>query len=417
VNLRPTAAPIWTVLAPGQTKALSEQLKTAGSNVAYWRARPGRERTAQVTYTDLLKAMGKKENRSVLYRGANDARTLALIWLAMGPVTDVVLLVAEDLPPGDLNSLACLTTAVGIRLWLIFESEPEIRTAEVLLDLGAQTGAVGDLPTSVSTGLVPPIPDELQASFPKVATAHPIAYLSSARDQLRNEEFARIFETFAYARDCVREQLSIGVHDSVSFSPIFSSLIGATTDIEELECMAAGALFGALQSGYLLKIDLAQFITRGVGINQAVQLSNKQWATLGQMVRPMDAALCALASLPIANTSLTDLLPTDIAPDGSWVHADGIEIPVPEPARALLLAQLLFYRLSGETGQLLSHGPKQKKVTENSMRRLLSELAKDSGIHLRLKSNVKTDPGNHWQQHLGISLQQIEELGCGSMAS
>jgi hypothetical protein len=146
MNLQPTPAQIWSVLAPGQTQRLTQQLIKADTHVAYWRARPARERTAQITFTDLLRAMGKKESRSVRHRGANDAMTLALIWLATGSVTDVVVLVAEDLPSGDLSSLACLTTAVGIRLWLVFESEPEIRTAEVLVNLGVQTGAIGDLP-------------------------------------------------------------------------------------------------------------------------------------------------------------------------------------------------------------------------------------------------------------------------------
>jgi hypothetical protein len=98
-----------------------------------------------------------------------------------------------------------------------------------------------------------------------------------------------------------------------------------------------------------------------------------------------------------------------VALDGSTVDIGSARHVVPDQARPLLIAQLIFRELACfDTDRFLVNGAKEAEITGKWAGRLLTVITRDTGVVLRGSYSSRRDVRNsRWNHRLGLSVEDI----------
>jgi hypothetical protein len=110
-----------------------------------------------------------------------------------------------------------------------------------------------------------------------------------------------------------------------------------TNDLNELTSIVKGAQTAAFMRGWHPRVDVANWSQRGMVASLARHLEPDEWAQIGRLYRPCDAATCVLSTIGVSVDEVGTVRADDVALDGSAVMHDGKQIEVPEQAQCLLV--------------------------------------------------------------------------------
>lgn len=390
--------------------ATDQELNIERCGWAVLRVRPNFKENGQVLWADLVEALGHDVTSSFRARADAHSKAVSLSWLGAGSVDDLIVAGAHLLPPRPLIELATLVTSVGVRAWLLYDIEPcdEREVAEQQLG-----------PTAV------PLSDFLHRRreavevrkrtdtepFPEVPDVHFMGFLDTAELVVRSDELARVLQRY---RDGLQATLD-GFGDDTGMDEhrlamLLHQITHDTNDLNELTCLVKGAQAAMLRRGWFARVDVRQWARRGAVAGLSQCLSSSDWAALSTLYRPQEAAACALSAMGISVDEMPELDACQISDDGSQLRRNNEQALVPEPARQLLVAQLIHRELAPAVGdRFLVSGPKEPQVTEKWAGRLLRVVTRDTGVLLRgwhaSRQSVSTAG---WTHRLGLSVTRLQ---------
>ena len=297
--------------------AADEEITVAREGWAVMRVRPNFKENGQVLWADLLEALDHQSaDSSFRGRAGTHSEALAYAWLADAPVGDLVVAGANMLPPRSLTELCTLTSSLGVRTWLLYDIEVADEREDAERRLGLR-----EIPLAEFLGRRRATPivsaDPPATAFPIVPDTQFLGFLDISRHVLRPGDFELVAERYADGRDQMRERLQgEPTPDEAAVARHLHEICASTNDVNELCALVKGAQTGAFLGGWYLRVDLIRWAQRGAVAGLSMHLDDGDWATLGRMHRPTEAALSVLSALGFSVDTITQLRATDLAPDG-----------------------------------------------------------------------------------------------------
>lgn len=376
---------------------------------AVMRARPNFKENGQVMWADLLAALGNEVSSSLRGRAGSRSKTIAFCWLAAGDVTDLVVAGAHLLPPRSLGDLCALTTATGVRTWLLYDIETCDERGEAELNLAMTTESLSRFfEIRQASGEVHPLVST--QPFPIVPDVQFLGFIDTVGRVLSEEDAVLASRTFRAGRDRMKERL-IGVAETNEngLAKHLHEITAHTNDRNELTALVKGAQAGAFACGWYARVDVSKWGQRGMVAGLSLHLDDADWEKLSHQHRPHEGATCVLSTLGFSVDVMPSVRASDVADDGSSVIKDGVPFEVPAPARHLLVAQHIYRVLVGaETDRFLVQGPEEPVITDKWAGRLLRVVTQDTGVVLRgWHASRKALAGTGWTHRLGVSITRL----------
>jgi hypothetical protein len=376
---------------------------------ALMRARPAETEKGQILWIDLLHALGHDLNFTRRERSTSRADVLAFCWLATGAVRDLIVAGANLLPPTSLRELCTLTSALGVRTWLLYDIETCDEREEAERSL-AFTSVELEAFLEIRRGSGGVEVGEVREPFPLCPDIHFLGFLDSAETVLGSDDLAVVRQSYESAKtEMARRMTSASDFDEESLARLLHEVTVGTNDMNQITAMVKGAQVAAFICGWLIEVDIPSWSQRGLVAALEFHLDDEEWAQLGRLYKCYEAATCVLATLGISVEHLSSVLGEHVALDGTTVHYQGRVIQVPLPAQSLLVAQHIFREVArSESDLFLLHGPKETDVNEKFAGTLLKLATRDTGVILR-SSNAsrKTLDIKRWSYRLGIKVTRL----------
>ena len=418
------------VLALDPCGDLHKELRRARDGWGVIRARPN-NRASQVLYADLLEAIGKTTMSSYRGRAANHTAALAYAWLAAGTIEHFAVRGAQQLDPKRLRDLCTLTAACGITTWLIDETHPNETRATTRDRLAIDDATISDLIAARARAAEPakPMRRRRETRLPDV---HFLAFLPTAQEQLPYDEFDALLPDYRHALAATRDWLDAEPEPTEpAFAHHLYELTKHTTHLDSTLVLARGAQAGAFLAGWYALVDVNRFVHRGAGQVIPVRLASDDWSALATLLRPADAAVCALAVTGLTVSEIAALPADCVADDGSVVTFDGTARCLPEQGRVAVVAQHIYRNLVQPTSdQYLATGAKDSVVTSKRVGALLHAITRNTGVVLRARQRARDIPTHpmdtsdgrvhHEARHMRIDAELLRsrrlELGLSQRA-
>ena len=376
---------------------------------AVMRARPNFKENGQVLWADLLDALGHEVSSSLRGRAGSHSETLAFCWLAAGDVTDLIVAGAHLLPPRSLIDLCTMTTAAGVRTWLLYDIETCDEREEAEVNLALTTISLERfLEIRHESGERQPA--VAASSFPVVPDVHFLGFLDAVSQVLSDDDAEVAARTFRAGRDRMKERLAAACDvDEHGLAMLLHEITAHTNDLNELTALVKGAQTGAFACGWHARVDVRKWAQRGMVAGLSLHLDDSDWEKLSHQHRPHEGATCVLSTLGFSVDALPGVRAADVADDGGTVTKDGATVEVPPPARHLLVAQHIFRALAGaDTDRFLVQGPKEPAINDKWAGRLLRIVTQDTGVVLRgWHASRKTLDGAGWTHRLGVAMTRL----------
>lgn len=211
----------------------------------------------------LLVALGKSPTARPVQRPSRRSWELAGCWLAAEPVTDLVVLRADQLPAARWGDLAVLASATSTRLWLV---ETGAAAADGRAVVAAARGGRAPLVRPWRAGLAALAPDAATCrddhdGFPAVPDVEFPQFRATARRLLSAAAFARIDAvyrgTFAQARthaEGLRLSLLSNISRADLADAVLQQLTIEATSTDEVLTRVRAAQAGLLAEGLFLDV-------------------------------------------------------------------------------------------------------------------------------------------------------------------
>lgn len=389
--------------------ATDQELNIERCGWAVLRVRPNFKENGQVLWADLVEALGHDVTSSFRARADAHSKAVALSWLAAGPVEDLIVAGAHLLPPKSLTELATLVTAAGVRTWLLYDIEPcdEREVAErqlgpthvPLSDFLHRRGEAAE--SHEPTGSEP---------FPEVPDVHFMGFLDTAELVVDPDKLPQVRQRYGDGLQSMLDRFGNSAEiDEHGLAMLLHELTHDTNDLNELTCLVKGAQAAMLRRGWYARVDVRQWARRGAVAGLSQSLSPSDWAALSMLYRPQEAAACALSTMGVSVDEMPGLDAGQIGDDGSVLYRGEEAVVVPEPARQLLVAQLIHRELAPATGErFLVAGPKEPQVSDKWAGRLLRLVTRDTGVLLRgWHASRQSMSTAGWTHRLGLSVTRI----------
>jgi hypothetical protein len=390
--------------------ATDRELDMVRCGWAVLRVRPNFRENGQVLWADLVEALGHDVTSSFRARADAHSKAVALSWLAAGPVEDLIVAGAHLLPPKSLTELATLVTGAGVRAWLLYDIEPCDEREMAERQLGPTHVPLSDFlhrrreaaEAPERTGSEP---------FPEVPDVHFMGFLETAALVVDPDKLPQVRERYGDGLQSMLDRFGNGAEiDEHGLAMMLHELTHDTNDLNELTCLVKGAQAAMLRRGWYARVDVGQWARRGAVAGLSQSLTSSEWAALSTLYRPQEAAACALSTMGVSVEEMPELDISQISNDGSLVRCGEEEIVVPEPARQLLVAQLIHRELApAASDRFLVAGPKEPQVSDKWAGRLLRLVTRDTGVLLRgWHASRQSMSTAGWTHRLGLSVTRLE---------
>jgi hypothetical protein len=376
---------------------------------AVMRARPNFKEHGQVLWADLLEALGHEVSSSLRGRAGSRSESLAFCWLAAGAVSDLVVAGAHLHPPRSLIDLCTMTTATGVRTWLLYDIESCDEREEAELNLALTTEPLARfLEVRQSCNEVQRVASA--HPFPAVPDVHFLGFLDAVGQVLSQQDAEVASRTFRAGRDHMKERLTgVAETDENGLAMHLHEITAHTNDLNELTALVKGAQTGSFACGWYARVDIPKWAQRGMVAGLSLHLDDSDWERLAHQHRPHEGATCVLSTLGFSVDAMPGVRASEVADDGSSVIKGGVAVEVPAPARHLLVAQHIYRALIGaETDRFLVQGPKEPEINDKWAGRLLRVVTQDTGVVLRgWHASRKGLDGTGWTHRLGVAMTRL----------
>lgn len=369
--------------------------------------RPNMSGRDQVLWQDLITALGHTSTLSTRSRTANDAQTQAFCWMGSAGIDNLAVGSANFLTPRHLSDLCAMASALGMYVWLLYDIEPCDERSEALDRLSPNQSDVAAF-LQIRMQAADRRRYERKQFMPPVPDAHFFAFLESAEATMNSRDFDKAKNLFFSGRSQMLSRLQNNPPtDEDAVASVLHEITADTNDINEVTCIVKGAQAAAFMTGWNMQVDIPRWVQRGTVTGLRMQLDDHEWKALGRLQHPCAAAACALSVLGISSNEMPRLGVSAIGEQAATIEHLGVSISVPEIARPLLLAQLLYRDLIGSiTSPFLVQGPKESEVTTKWAGRLMHTATRETGVVLRARAaSRKSANETRWTLRRGISVK------------
>ena len=349
--------------------------------------------------SDLLAALGAREDIRSSARGRLDDDAHAVIWLAAHRTRTVVCASPQPLKTATLEHLAGLCAAAGNDLRLACDTGHARRTTDRLGAVGATSvgwdDAVAALPPAAPHPAEPDPPDPAEWDG---RTALPRTDFTAFRDDCRRllppDQHAAVDALYAATARRVRDDPA-----DPGEVAVYSSLgrdLDACATLDEALTVLRATQAGLFARGWLLTADTDKTISGLCDEDRPLPLTPAQWRSLRAYRLPARAAACALNAAGLSTAQIEHAHVVDAADDGPIADASPHAMPYLRAQRLLRLSE----------GAALEDRLIDMPLA--SITAALRDARRDLG--LRLAARVAADDAarsSRWRVSLGLRLLDI----------
>lgn len=390
---------------PGVTAPLLAAADPAGG-IAVARVRPD-TRTRHELLADLLDGLGMSRDVSGWDKSADADAAALVVWLAAHPITDLVVVDAQAIPPDCLPEVLCAAAVAGTAVWLC-EEEPGERYLAARVQWPARSAALDEL----LDHLPAPPAEPARAPFPDVPLDNFATFLAACRDALDAADFACVQRRFDDER---RRAAGWAARTDPAAPPGEDEVVGwlrgrlhhCRTLSEMLVVTRAvqAAMFGA---GHFVQVDLPRLLATGDDAPEATTSDPATWRALLAYREPVRGAACALVA---AGAGIDDLLAArvrDVTDDGAAVAPSGTAIEVHPGAAVFLRALVLARTGDGAGGDDALFATEDGPIRDRMLVRYVQAPLTDLGLAVatRAVSGARVD-ARRWANRWGVSVQAL----------
>ncbi|MFN8132100.1 MAG: hypothetical protein U0R70_11190 [Solirubrobacteraceae bacterium] len=412
---------------PQDTKAHARSMRAAhrpeAGTAVMW-VTPG-ARTLHWTALDLQEALGKDEGRVGAVRNEQARWIQALAWLAGGPVRRLIVGRAQLLSPSQARRLLEAACISGAELWLVSGQAALKRGMRELLAAWpvqahtfAQALAAWGRPPRRRRGTG--AARRGTASGPPVLAADFTLYAHAAEQAFSGRRLRALQARHARAWKAGRDAAARPDFRQAAGSRL-AELVQDAAGSDELLASVRGFQTGCFLEGWLVRCDAATLLAAR-NAHPVSPLDGHAAAELRAFPATRPAAIAALALMGLEPAQIAALRMRDLPASGR-LRASGRRA-VPEEARWALGAHRLARLLAGAgpDDPLFTYEPggkggsEPRPVTAHGTRKMLSVIARQSGLLLGGRWTDHAGDARHRLQREGIALIQIGEPSAAGPA-
>lgn len=395
------------VNAQPRLREVLDEAHVAREGWATLHARPDLRDNGHALWLDLLVATRHATPFNQGDRQGASAVNHSWSWLVAGSIQNLVIIDPASLSRTLLLDLAHHVTAAGVRLWLVYTNEPADEREDAVNALGPRVLTAEQFGHARESS--PPATDlDLSPYLEPAPDVHFLAFLDAAETLMSPEGFERVHGLFVRGREQIHEylvrqespteeDLAVGLHEMTIH----------LTDPSEILAMARGAQAGALLAGWYLQIDIERWMRRSSLTNLSIHLDPSQWRTVRTLQSPTAAAICTLATMGLAASTIAMLDRRAIDAGVTSVETDNQILPIPEGGRACIVAQLVLHALTSDSEDpLLASRFSNQEPTARTVANALKRVTRQTGLAIRSTGAPWTST-RPWFNRAGISIRSI----------
>ena len=386
------------------------EIATKRDGWAVVRTRPDAKHNTHTLWSDVLEAGGHDIVSSLRNRADANAKAMAFSWLAVEAVDHLVIATASYLNANELVELCSVSTALGIKTWLLYD-------VHVVKEREAALNGLGSIEVPLKQFIeryrkaAEPVPLAL-TGFPLVPDTHFLAFRHIAESVLSDEDFTVVADRFDWANHQIRNltEARTDVNEEV-IAQLLHELTSDVSNLQEIATVIAGAQVGLFVQGWHAQVDLLKWSKYGVvsGFQQA--LDQEGWDMINQLHRPQEAAACVLATLGLSTDDIPEVMAEQVSDNGASVIWNARTLSVPEPGRRALIAQLIQHGFTPvEDLPFLTARPRDPQPSERWATNLFQRIRRTTGVTLRSwqASRGATDKASiPWTSRRGVLIRKL----------
>lgn len=409
-------APEITVVVDQHSRLTPElrNLNSPEQGIVVGMVRPGARQTGWLA-NDLVAALGKTSGRGFSADGWAVAAAHLIPWFVVEEIEVLVVGYAETLPISQLLAITHLAALTEVSLWLVADAGMTDTLATYVAEFGATVIDAEDLGTPLTGSTASRSAKADAALTPAFPATVPddtfLTFLATARTTMPEDDFAAVLALFVSAFDDTMAWLdhSSGAPSERDVALHVSSLLDAATSLASVTTVVRGVQAAAFRRGLLIRFDVRRFLNRMSETRTATDLHDAEWRLLGDNGNTRQCAIAVLAALGMSVTEIHSLPADRVAPDANCIRTETGTYQVPEAARPLLLAHLLYRACACDPSDpsLLAGSRKDAKLTVRGVSLLIDDVARRTGIAFRAVHDRWDADSSHWRQRSGILVTEL----------
>lgn len=390
---------------------LNDEMTLLRNGWGVLRSRPDVSDSGQVLWQDLMNAIGHGSSLLAGAKSPNRSQTKAFCWLATSGIKSLVITAANFLTPFQVGDLSSMASALGIKLWLIYDVAPRDERKVSLLRLQPQLGTIDDF---LNLRSLSPFEVTHKDDLPmvQVPQSHFLQFLEICAETLSTEDFQKALSLAEKGKSEMLERFDIDqIDDKESIALALHQISSEFSDINEIRCIIQGASIAAFLRGWSIKLDLTRWVERGSISELSMYLGPKQLAALSKLQNSCFLAICILSVLGISPDAMQAVSTEEFNADVSTLHFNGRIIEIPNAFRNLLITQMIFRNLIGDIeNPFLVQGPKEHQISPRWIGDALRLITGETGVPLR-GSTARRRPNNgaDWFSRGGIKVLRLSK--------
>lgn len=376
--------------------------------------RPGARQIGWLA-NDLIAALGKVSGRGFGADGWAVAAAHLIPWLIVEDIEHLVVGYAESLPTSQVLALTHLAALTEVSLWLVADAGTTDTLVTFADEFGASViDAEGFGPHRLATTAAPV---RIAAPFdtPRFPATVPddtfLTFLATARKTMTDASFSHVLNLYAVAFDDTRAWLDEleGAPTERDVTQHVAELVERQATLARVTTAMRGMQAAAFRQGLLIKVDARRFLNRMSMTRTALDLGDDEWRLLSDNGNTRQCAIAVLAAIGMSIADIHGLAAVQVAPDASRITTDKRTYHVPEAARPLLLAHLLYRASASDPSEptLLAGSRKDAELTVRGVSIAIDDLARTTGIAFRAMHDRWDTDGSHWRQRSGFSVTEL----------
>lgn len=376
--------------------------------------RPGARQSGWLA-NDLIAALGKTSGRGFGADGWAVAAAHLVPWLTIEGIENLVVGYAETLQTSQLLAITHLASLAEVSLWLVADAG----TTDTLVEFAKEFGASRIDAEEFGPHLLASTESRVQAAESARPRAFPstvpddtfLTFLATARTTMTEDAFAQVINQYIRAFDDTTDWLDElpDVPTELDVTRHLATLLDGTTTLARAKTAMRGVQAAAFRRGLLIKLDVRRFLNRMSETRTALDLRDNDWRLLSDNGNTRQCAIAVLAAVGLSVAEIHSLAADRVTTDASEIRTVDRTYRVPEAARPLLLAHLLYRASAGDPADptLLAGSRKDVSFTVRGVSMAIDELARTTGIAFRAVHDRWDNDGSHWRQRSGISITEL----------
>lgn len=371
------------------------------------RLRPDTRRIHPIL-SDLLAAMGIRNDVSGRPRNMQESMYHTVVWLLANQITDVIVTGAELLDPDHGRQLIQLAHVTGTALWLVGDHVISDSLLEVLEDWPIEplNQAAFDKRWEPAT-----THDESERRDPGVCWPQHVpssdfpVFIAEARRHLNGDDVAVVESAYWSCVATSKAALTqIKNVDADSVAQVLDLAVADAVSMSEVITTVRAVQAAAFTSGWFIQVNMRSLLANSGHTGRGVMQDPAALDRLRAYSQPYRAAACVLAAARVARGHTVAMRLDDVLPSGALSRQGS----VPQDAWVYLRALRLERITSGAGPQdALFADARGEEITGRALTRAVDDAARELGLAIASVRTVKESRGRSWIDAVGVSVQPL----------